>query len=214
MIKKCFSVILSGAMFFAFVACVFALDVSSQQKSAANGTTLDNLMFAYNGEKNANIRYLAFAEKASKEGYDIAASLFRAAAYAEEVHYQRHADIIKKLGATPGFVAESLDVKSTKENLQSSVKGEKYENEVMYPKFLKQAKIENNKDAIDAFEDAGAAEGVHAGLYEKMLSNLTFSRGIIKDFYVCPLCGNIMDAITVARCPICYTETKKFRKKN
>jgi predicted DNA binding CopG/RHH family protein len=39
-------------------------------------------MTAYSGELNANARYLAFAKKASEEGYEAAAGLFRAAARA------------------------------------------------------------------------------------------------------------------------------------
>ena len=212
MVKKYFARVVLGAAFVAFAACALVIGAGAQEKAVAAGKTLDNLMTAYNGERNANARYLAFAEKASKEGYDTAASLFRVAAYAEQVHYERHAGIIKKLGGTPAATMETLDVKSTKENIESAIKGETYENKVMYPEFLKQAEKEKIKDAIDAFEDAGAAEGVHANLYAKMLKNLTFSRGLVKDFYVCPLCGNVLDAITMGRCPICATETKKFKK--
>ena len=209
--KKIFSVVLLGAAFFALAACALVSDSLAEEKIVV-GTTLENLMAAYDGEMNANARYLAFAEKASKEGYDTAASLFRAAAYAEEIHFKRHAKIIKRLGGTPAAKMETPDVKSTKENIESAVKGETYETNVMYPAFLKQAEKENIKDAIDAFEDAGAAEGVHASLYARMLKNLTFSKGIIKDFYVCPKCGNVLDAVITATCPICSTSTKKFRK--
>lgn len=48
--------------------------------ATASKTTLDNLLAAYNGESNANAKYLAFAKKADEEGYGQAASLFRAAA--------------------------------------------------------------------------------------------------------------------------------------
>src|SRR6516164_255352 len=48
--------------------------------------TMQNLQRALNGERNAHSRYLAFAEKAHQEGYGAVASLFRAAAAAEEVH--------------------------------------------------------------------------------------------------------------------------------
>src|SRR5512140_902870 len=64
-------------------------------------TTLDNLQAAFNGESNANARYLAFAKKADAEGYGTAASPFRAAARAEPVHFERHAKAIKELGAVP-----------------------------------------------------------------------------------------------------------------
>lgn len=45
---------------------------------------LENLQTAFNGESNANAKYLAFAKKADDEGYTKVGSLFRAAARAEE----------------------------------------------------------------------------------------------------------------------------------
>ena len=198
------------AVLFLSIAYTGITGAHAKEAAAPQVKTLENLMTAYNGESNANVRYLAFAKKASEEGYDTAASLFRAAARAEQVHYERHAEVIKKLGGTPNAVIETPIVKSTQENLESAIKGETYEKDVMYPAFLEQAKKDNIKDAVDAFEDAGAAEGVHAQLYTRMLQNLTLSKGLIKFFYVCPLCGNVIDAITSSVCPICFTDTKKF----
>lgn len=37
--------------------------------SSSTGTTLDNLMAAYNGESNAHAKYLEYAKKADQEGY-------------------------------------------------------------------------------------------------------------------------------------------------
>ncbi len=55
-------------------------------ESVASATALDNLQTAYNGECNASARYLAFAKKAEAEDYGEEATLFRAAARAEQVH--------------------------------------------------------------------------------------------------------------------------------
>lgn len=185
---------------------------SAQEKTPASKSTLENLQAAYVGESNANARYLEFAKKANLEGYDAAAALFRAAALAEEFHLKRHAEIIKKLGGIPKAVIETPVVKSTKENLEAAIAGETYENKVMYPEFLKQAQKEKVEDAVDAFEDAQDAEGIHAALYKKMLDNLAFSKGLVKDFYVCPRCGSIFDAITFVKCPVCGTDNKEFKK--
>ena len=210
--KASYTAIFGAALLLVAVSMMCAAGANAQDdKSVSPRTTLDNLMTAYNGEVNANARYLAFAKKANQEGYDIAASLFRAAAAAEAVHYGRHAEVIKKLGGTPQATIEILNVKSTRENIESALKGETYEKDVMYPEFLKQANKENIKDAIDALEDAGA---VHAQLYANMLKNLKISKGLLKDFFVCPVCGNIVDALTSIMCPICSTDTKKFRQIN
>ena len=85
-------------------------------------TTLDNLQTGFNGESNAHSRYLAFAEKADQEGYGEVASLFRAAAKAEEVHAANHAAVIKKMGGTAQAKIETPVVKSTKENLEAAIK--------------------------------------------------------------------------------------------
>ena len=49
-----------------------------------NATTISNLLAAFDGESNANAKYVAFAVKADADGWHGAASLFRAAAQAEQ----------------------------------------------------------------------------------------------------------------------------------
>ena len=87
---------------FAYSALVLTLALIALPNGAMAATkTLDNLQAGFNGESNAHARYLAFAEKAGQEGYGEVASLFRAAAKAEEVHAANHAGVIKTLGGTP-----------------------------------------------------------------------------------------------------------------
>ena len=180
---------------------VYAIVPATQ--APAEKTTLDNLQAAFNGESNANARYLAFANKADAEGYVKAATLFRAAARAEQVHFKRHATVIKELGGTPAAKIETPVVKSTKENLKAAMDGEIYESTVMYPGFLAKAKKDNIADAIDAFEDAGKAEAVHAGLYKKALENLPEWKEKGAKFYVCMFCGNVVEKIDFKECPLC-----------
>jgi rubrerythrin len=173
-------------------------------------TTLDNLMAAFDGESNANAKYLAFAAKADEEGYGSIASLFRAAARAEQIHLERHAEIIKALGGTAVADIKVPDVKTTLENLEAAKAGEEYESTVMYPEFLAKAEKDGNAEAIDSFEDAENAEAVHAGLYGAAIAGLETAKGTAKkDYFVCPLCGNVVDA-AVAECPICGTTGDKF----
>ncbi len=49
-----------------------------------NSQTLENLQKAYNGESNAHVMYLAFADKAEEEGYQDVANLFKAVARADK----------------------------------------------------------------------------------------------------------------------------------
>jgi len=173
-------------------------------------TTLENLQAAFNGESNAHARYLVFAQKADAEGYGKVASLFRAAARAEQVHFERHAKVIKSLGGVPAAKIEATVAKSTKENLEAAMKGEIYESTIMYPEFLAKAEKDKLQDAIGAFEDAGKAETVHAGLYKEALGNLNAWKGKNKKFYVCMFCGNVTEKLNFKTCPICGESKKQF----
>ena len=195
-----------SSLLMAFTAALFLLTAP-----VCFADTLDNLASAYKNEGDAEARYLAFARKANEEGYDIPASLFKAVALAEQVHHERYAGIIKKLGGTLNPAVDIHVINGTEENLKSAFKEEAYARDVMYPAFLKQAEKENIKDAIDVFRDAIATEGIHAELFAVMLNNLTLSKGLSKDFLVCPVCGNVDDVITTELCPVCSTETKKFK---
>src|SRR3974377_2141144 len=144
----------------ALATSALAADVNSQ--SANKTSTLDNLQAAFNGESNARARYLAFAEKADKEGYGAVASLFRAAARAEEIHARNHATVIKNLGGTPTADVKAPAVKSPKENLDAAIQGESYERDQMYPEFLKQARAEQKSAAVETFNLAKTAEAEHA----------------------------------------------------
>src|SRR5512137_2342735 len=89
----------------------------AQEKALAKSITLDNLQAAYNGESNAKARYEAFAAKADEEGYKSVASAFRAAARSEELHAQKHAKQIEKLGGKPTATIEKAEVGTTAQNL-------------------------------------------------------------------------------------------------
>jgi rubrerythrin len=193
------------------LALTFAL-IALPSKAAAT-TTLDNLQAGFNGESNAHARYLVFAEKANQEGYGEVASLFRAAAKAEEVHAANHAAVIKNLGGTPQAKIEIPVVKSTKENLEAAIQGESYERDTMYPEFLKQARAEGNRDAVQTFNYAKTAEAEHAKLYSEALNNLPKLKGSkAKDYFVCTVCGYTTSQMDFSKCPSCFTQTDKYEK--
>jgi rubrerythrin len=198
----------------AFVCCARA-SLAAEAKPATPAkapTTLENLMKTFDGESNAHARYLAFAKKADEEGYGQVASLFRAAAASEEVHFKAQAEVIKKMGGTPKADVKAPDVKSTKENLEAAVKGESYERDTMYPEFIKVAEKEKTDAALEVFNEAKAAETAHAKLYQEALGNLDSWKAGKKDFFVCPECGNTVIALTFEKCPVCATPKDKFMK--
>jgi len=180
-------------------------------RTEARQATLSNLQAAYDGESNAHNRYLAFAQRAEQEGYGPVASLFRAAARAEEVHAANHAVVIRKLGGTPKATITTPDVLSTKENLAAAIKGESYERDTMYPEFLKQARAAGNRDAIQTFNEARTAETEHAKLYTAALGGLSGLQGNTgKTYYVCTVCGYTTEKLDFAKCPSCFSPKEKY----
>ena len=162
--------------------------------------TIENLKDAFAGESQANRRYLAFAEKAEKEGLMQTAKLFRAAAEAETIHALNH------LG-TMG------EIKSTIENLDAAVSGETFEFKEMYPKYLSIAKQEENDQAAWSFDVANKVEQVHAGLFSKAVEALRNNKELGKiDYYICSVCGNTVEGMAPEKCPICGAPKTKFFK--
>ena len=158
--------------------------------------TLDNLMEAFAGESQANRKYLAYAQRAEKEGKLNAAKLFRATADAETLHALKHLEIAGKIG-------------STADNLRDGIAGETYEYKEMYPEFVKEAEAAGNKAAAMSFTFAMKAEEVHAKLYKEALENLDQTEEVF--YYLCPVCGNIEKAVP-EKCKICGVPGEKFIK--
>ena len=59
--------------------------------------TKENLEAAFAGESQAHMKYLIFANQAEKDGFPNVARLFRANAYAEQVHATSHFKVLRKL---------------------------------------------------------------------------------------------------------------------
>jgi len=193
------------------VLLVAGLALTAGTAAAAPGKTLDNLQTAFNGESNANAKYLEFARKADQEGYAGVASLFRAAAKAEEFHARNHAEVIKKLGGTPKADIKPPVVKTTADNVKVAIEGEVYERDTMYPEFIAEAKASGQNDALRSFNFAIAAEAQHAALYTEASAGLA-SWKAARTFYVCPLCGHTGTRLVPTLCPVCATAKDKFLK--
>jgi rubrerythrin len=168
----------------------------------ASNKTLQNLQSAYNGESNAHTKYLEFAKQADSEGYSKVASLFRAAAAAEQIHLTCEAAVIREMDAMPQADIKTAPVKSTKQNLEDSAnKGEAYERDTMYPQFIKQAKKDGHGEAAQCFTWARAAEAEHFKLFTAAARNLDHMKGGPKTYYVCSEGGYTMAKLNAANCP-------------
>ena len=175
-------------------------------------TTLENLVTAFNGESNAHAKYAAFAVKADQEGYTKVASLFRAAARAEEIHAQNHAEVIKELGSEAVADIKKFTVGTTRENLEVAIKGEIAERQVMYPAMIKRARTDSNRQAMRSFNFAMTAEAEHAKLYQEALANIEQWKGGTKDFYVCSVCGYTTTNLDFKKCISCFVKAEQYEK--
>lgn len=190
-----------------------AAAVMGTKAADAGENSLANLKTAFNGESNARARYLAFAAKADEEGYAQAASLFRAAARAEQIHAANHAAVITKMGGKAEAKIEAPEVKSTRENLQVAIAGEIYERDIMYPQFIAVAEQEKNSAALRTFRYALKAEAEHAQLFTEALENLQNMR--TKSYYfVCPVCGYTVKQLNFMQCVVCLCAKEKFEAVN
>jgi rubrerythrin len=174
-----------------------------------------NLLAAYEGELNAHAKYKAFAQRAEAEGLHRAASLFRAASRAEQIHANNHARVIRRMGCEARAQIHPVRVRSTIENLKAALFGEQHEIDSLYPAFLEHAKSSWDTIAARTFTWAMESEKSHAKLYGDALK--AFESGGITHwtmadlvFYVCTVCGYTAKTHEAENCPVCNFLWERF----
>ena len=194
----------------ALTSCAVVVIGAVGAAHAGPDATLKNLETAYNGESNAQNKYLACATQADAEGYGVAASLFRAAARSEEILLNNNAAIIKKMGAVPKSDVRWPVLGSTWRNLDPSAnQDEAGELNAMYPEFIRQAQADTNADAVRAFEYGRDAEAQRSKLFAKAWGDLGHMRGKGRNYYVCTVSGYVMETSDSSKCPDGKFETIK-----
>ena len=178
-----------------------------------NENAISNLLMAYEGEINAHARYKAYAAKAESERLFGAASLFRAAARAEQIHASNHARVIRHMGGEIEAELRPFRVKSTIENLKSALGGEQHEIDSLYPEFMVQATSQLDTHAMRSFQWAMESEKTHARLYQEAVASTEAGAGWTHeqiDFYVCTLCGYTAKVQEADNCPACNFVWDRF----
>lgn len=162
--------------------------------------TTDNLKAAFAGESQAHMRYLIFADKAQREGRENVARLFRAIAYAEQVHATNH--------------YRALDgIKATADNLDVAIGGETFEVDEMYPAYLEVAKLQNERRAQTSMHYAIETEKVHARMYQTAKEAILRGDDVeVGPISVCEICGYTIEGDLPENCPICNAQRDKFRE--
>jgi rubrerythrin len=162
--------------------------------------TQENLKAAFAGESQAHMKYLAFADKATKEGKANIARLFRAIAYAEQVHAINHLKELGKIG-------------DTITNLQAAIDGENFEVDEMYAAYLAVAEEQNERGAKRSMTYAIEAEKIHADMFADAIDTAEADQDMeIGEVHICPVCGFTHIGDPPDRCPICNARSRSFVK--
>ncbi len=162
--------------------------------------TQTNLQNAFAGESGAHMRYLIFSEVAEKEGKPNIARLFKAIAYAEEVHARNHLRVLGGIGKTP-------------DNLDVAIGGETFEVDEMYPIYNSDAKFQGEKEAERSTHFALEAEKIHADMYKRAKEAAVKGKDIdLKEVYICSVCGYTVEGEVPEYCPVCGAKAQAFKK--
>lgn len=173
---------------------------------------VENLQAAYNGKSNAHIRYLAYARRAEAEDYGEVASLFRAAARAEEVHASGLAALILQTAAIPLAHIAVPQAGTTRDNLIAAIE-ESSRMQVPANPALGRLPPQVKKSATATLNIMSAAETQNAKLYTASLRKLDQLKGSDHaTFYVCSSCGYVTRDPALASCPACSASKMNFEK--
>ena len=156
--------------------------------------TEKNLEAAFAGESQARNKYIYFASKAKKEGYEQISALFLKTADNEKEHAKMWFKELGGIGSTP-------------ENLLAAAEGENYEWTDMYDGFAKTADQEGFPELAAKFRLVAAIEKHHEERYRALLHNVetaqVFSKSEVK-VWECRNCGHIVVGTAApAVCPTC-----------
>jgi rubrerythrin len=186
---------------------------AAKGKMGLHPMTASNLRSAFGGESMANMRYRIWGTKAEADGFPNVARLFRAIAYAEEVHASNHFE--KMRDESGDFLVASMagfGLTSTSENLEGAIAGEVYEYTEMYPAFQQVAKQQGENGALESFGYALAAEKAHAGLYAFAKKAVDGGKDAdIGPVHICAECGYTTVKGLPARCPVCNMSRDQFK---
>ncbi|ACL70656.1 Rubrerythrin [Halothermothrix orenii H 168] len=179
-----------------------------------NDMTAQNLRSAFGGESQAYQRYIVWGNKAEDEGFPGVALLFRAIAYAEQVHAGNHFKALENIKG--GHLVASggeFGLGKTTENLEGAIAGERFEVEQMYPAYKLVAKDQGEKEAIRSFNYALEAEKIHAKLYEEARESVEQGQDYqVESVSICSICGYTETDGMPDKCPICGAPRDKFKE--
>ncbi|MDL2316482.1 rubrerythrin family protein [Desulfovibrio sp. OttesenSCG-928-A18] len=182
--------------------------------SVKNAMTADFLRSAYGGESMAHMRYLLWGEHAEKKGFPNIGKLYRAIAYAEQVHAHNHFRALKEhVGGFKVDAGGEFGLRDVADNLAWAIEGERGEVEQMYPVYMQAAEFQGEKEAMRSFHYALEAEKIHVDMFsqarEYALKGGDMPIGSDK-IHICPVCGFTHIGQYPDPCPVCKVKSDLF----
>ena len=157
--------------------------------------TEQNLLAAFAGESQAHTKYLYYASRAKKDGYEQMAAIFTETAGNEKEHAKLWFKLLH--GGMPDTVTNLLDAAA----------GENYEWTDMYAEFAKTAREEGFEEIAVMMEGVAAVEKEHEERYRKLAANIgdgTVFAKAEETTWKCRNCGHIhTGAEAPVVCPVC-----------
>jgi rubrerythrin len=174
--------------------------------------TANNLRSSFAGESQAHMRYLIYADKADKDGFPNVGRLFRAIAYAEQVHATNHFRQLRDLKGDALTVAGAgFGLGPTADNLEVAIGGEEFEVNEMYPAYKAVAESQGEKGPLRSFDWAWKAEQIHAAMYTEAKAAVEAGKDYdIGSIFICSVCGHTVEGEAPDRCPVCNAKREKY----
>jgi len=176
--------------------------------------TAANLRSAFGGESMAHMRYGIWAKKALEEGFENVARLFRAVAFAEEVHASNHFRELKnEAGGFEVLAGAGFGLSTTSAALAGAIEGESFEVTEMYPAYMEVAKLQDEKNAQRSMNWAMAAEKIHLEMYKQAKQAVDNGKDVeMGKIQVCDNCGYTHEGEAPDQCPVCGVPKTRFRE--
>ncbi len=179
--------------------------------------TEQNLLKAFAGESQARNRYTFFADKASEEGFEHIAYVFRETADQEKVHALQFFSYLEggPLEITATYPAGAI--LTTEKNLEEAADGEREEWTELYPEMAKIAKEEGFPEIARTYNAIVISEKQHEKRYRAFLDHLRnndlFSRESAQEVLAwrCRKCGFVSSGSSALEtCPACRATRSWF----
>lgn len=174
--------------------------------------TAQNLLTAFAGESQANLRYTLAAKQAKEDGYVQISMIFEETARNEREHAAQFYKFLPEAYEN----GEGIQVEaaypvvwaSTEENLEGAINGEREEADDMYPEMAKVADEEGFSEIAEQYRQISKVEDKHAIRFQKLLDNIKNDRVFKRDeavLWKCNECGYIAKGKEAPKkCPSCH----------